>query len=331
MFRSKILPFLGYASFFFTSCVVLSYFTFPYDRVRDFVIQEVENPRNAAGVRTQSGWRIDIEELGPHFLTGIALSGVRLRKVPSTNEERAADAPPPAVMTIPEATARVSILSLLTGSISVDIELEAGGGTIEATYAQSGDDTHIEAELDAVDLKQMGLSALIGFPIAGKLSGTLDLTFGAEPRATNGETKLAIQALVLGEPNAKLKIEGMGAEGITVGRITAGNFTLEAKAENGALRIEKLSSQGGDATIAGSGSIRLGRPLQSSTMDLLLRLGFTQAFRERDDRTRAIFSLVDLTPRLRQAKTPDGGLQWQVQGPMNNPRGTPAGSRPAPR
>ena len=47
----------------------------------------------------------------------------------------------------------------------------------------------------------------------------------------------------------------------------------------------------------------------------------------RDDRTRGLFAMLDVVPRLRAARTPDGALQWQLAGTFaGSMRSTAAGS-----
>lgn len=310
---------VGYPAFFLFCFLLFAYWTFPYDHVRSFIIQEVERPMGPSGQRQASGYHLEIDDLSPYWLTGVELEGVRVSKDSDDPEHR------PAVTSIDEVTARVSIWSLLFGGTTVAYNIEIGEGSIEGVYSASEDETHIETEFTDVDLHRLGLLGdAATIPISGKLAGRIDLTIAKENANTQGEIALTIARLTLGAQGAKIA-------GFTVGRVQAGDLTLSATVERGTARITRFASNGADISLRIGGSIRLLQPIQSSSFDLVLNAKFSEAFKTRDDRTRAIFSMVDLNPMLQQAKTPDGALQWQLQFSPSRPlRYTGAGRLPAP-
>ena len=341
--RQRLLVWVGYPSFALTSFLVAAYLTFPYDHLRDYIIQEVEHPRAPGGERRDSGLRLEIAELSPSFVTGVDLEGVRLTRRPAPaadtlpvpgNGATQADADAkPMVLEIDALSARISLLSLLTGTVAVSFDAELAGGEIEGAVAVSDDETQVELAIEDIDLRRLGApSAALGLPITGKLGGTVDLTVGKEASATKGSVDLAIDGVVVGDGRAKLKLEGMGAEGLTVGRIEVGKIVVRAGVENGVARFTKLGTEGGrDVTVTGSGQLRLVHPIRGSRLELLVGVKFSDAFKTRDARTRGLFAMLDVVPRLRAARTADGALQWQIAGPLTGPfRPTPAGAtRPA--
>jgi type II secretion system protein N len=330
--RQRLLVWVGYPAFAIFTFLVFAYWTFPYDRVRDYIVQEVERPMGPGGGRQDSGLRLQIDELSPSFLTGVVLEGVRLTKLPTptpgaTTEEK------PIVVEIEEISARISLLPLLTGTTAISFDAVIGGGEIEGHFALSEEETHVEAEIDAIELRQLGvLSAAIGLPVSGVLGGTVDLTIGKEASATKGSIDLAITGLVIGDARAKLKLEGMG-EGLSVGRIEAGKLVVKATVENGVARFTQLGTEGGrDLNVRGGGQLRLVQPARLSRLELLVNVRFSDAFKTRDDRTRGLFAMLDVLPRLRAAKTRDGALQWQLAGGFTGSmRAVAAGSMPMPR
>jgi len=333
--RQLLLNFVGYPAFAIFMFVVFAYWTFPYDRVRDYIVQEVEYPVGPGGDRRDSGLRLEIDELSPSFLTGVDLEGVRFTKLATaapdgTIEEK------PIVIQIDEVSARISLLSLLAGTTAVSFDATIGEGSIDGEFALSEEETHIEAELEDVDLRRLGvLSALIGLPVSGVLGGTIDLTIGKESSATKGSVDIAIANVVVGDGRAKLKIEGLGAEGMSVGRIEVGKVVVQATVENGLAKFTKLGTEGGrDLTVTGSGKIHLVLPVRMSRLEnVLLNVKFVDAFKTRDDRTRGLFAMIDVVPRLRAARTPDGALQWEIGGSFGGGslRANPAGSTRMPR
>src|SRR5690348_8500649 len=89
---------------FLISLVLGAYWTFPYDQLRDFVVQRVE----AGG-----GAQLEIVSLEPSWLTGVDFQGVRYA---TTSADPHA---PPAEILIREGSARISLLSLLGGTKDV--------------------------------------------------------------------------------------------------------------------------------------------------------------------------------------------------------------------
>ncbi|RLB46603.1 MAG: type II secretion system protein GspN [Deltaproteobacteria bacterium] len=322
----RILRVVGYAGFFSLCFFFFAYWTFPYDRVKDFIIQEVERPVGPGGRRVASGALLSIEELSPSFVTGVDVTGVRYTIQPDDPEED------PTIVMIEEASARVSLLSLITGGLGLTFDLGlTGGGTVEGQYEKSDTTQHIELAIADVNLLTIGvIRDLVGLPIRGKLGGTVDLTLAEEATETTGAIDLKIEGLTIGDSEAKFPIGGM-SEGITIEEIDAGDLQLTVAVEEGVAEIEEMSTNGPDLHLAASGSVRLGQPVTRSRLDLLLRVKFTEAYQEKSNQTRNMFSLLELSPQIRPAQTTDGALQYRVRGAIGGRMSTdPAGREPAP-
>jgi type II secretion system protein N len=304
---------VGYPFFFLFSLILGAYWTFPYDHVRDFIVQEAE--RGGA-------MQLEITRLEPSWVTGVEMEGVRVATVPED-----ASGPPQEVL-IREATARVGLLALMGGTtdVSFDAELD-GGGTIEGAFSQSEEATHVEAELQRVDLRRIGpLRGAIGLPITGRAEGNIDLTVGTEAADTEGSARLTIRNLSVADGETPLEIEGLGSAGLTLEQLNLGTLQFELETERGAGRIEELHADGEDAELWGSGSIRLARPLSRSSLDMLVRLDFKEGYRTASPRMEGLFALLEVNPQVRPARTPDGAFQWRIQGAFSGRmRMTPAG------
>ena len=314
----KVLLYLGYAAFFFASFLLFAYWTFPYDRVRDFIVQEVERPKGPDGNRRPSGLQLEIVSLSPSWITGVELEGVRLVKQPDEPDGKAIE------ITLEEVTARIGVLAALSGGVDVSYDVTVGGGTIEGQYEQGEESTYIEMEVAEVQLRQLGImSSLVGLPVAGIMNGQVEMTIADDNSQTDGTIDLAIDGLQIG--GGQVPIPGMSS-GLTVERIRAGKLEIEMSVEDGVARVTKLASDGDDLTIEGSGTIRLMRPLEMSRLDLMLKVAFSEAYRNQSDHTRRLFSAMDFVPDLRAARTPDGALQWRISGsPGSRVSTTPAG------
>jgi type II secretion system protein N len=314
----------GLAVVFLGSCCLSGYLFFPYGRLTDLVVQEIEYPKGPTGERRASGTEIDIGSVSPTLIPGGAtLEDVRIVKRGTRPEDE------PLEVSIEEVTARIGIFSLLLGDTSVSFDAEIGGGTIEGEFSDGGSETAIEATIEEVDLAELGIlrSLMKGVPIEGQLNGEIDLTVNDEPEDTDGRVDLTIEGLLIGDGVAKFPIEGLG-DGITVEQIDAGDLTLALDVENGTATVETFGADGQDIQLEGEGTITVVRPLQGSNLNLFIGFKFSDSYRDRNDRTRGMFTMMDFTPRLRPARTPDGGLRYRLTGTIGGRVSTsPAGSR----
>ncbi|MAQ14340.1 MAG: type II secretion system protein GspN [Sandaracinus sp.] len=316
---------VGYPLFFVFCFVLFAYWTFPYERAKRFIIEKVEYSERG-GRKVPSGYELEIVDLGPSGLTGLSATGVRLVKLPETADERPVD------VTIEEANVSLGVLSALFGNLSVDFDVALAGGDIVGNFTQGGTTTEIEATIDDVKLRRVGvLRGVVGLPMAGNLGGEIDLVIAEDQTQTAGTIDLAIDGLALGDGNAKLKIEGLPGEGLTVERLDAGNVELFATVEEGTATIERLEGRGPDIDLDGAGSLRLLQPLPMSRLDLMIRANIKDSYKERNARTQGMFMLVDNNPRIGAAKTPDGALQYRISGTFGGRiSGSPAGRAPMP-
>ncbi len=321
--RRKLIHFVGGPIAFLVSFVLFAYWTFPYDRLRDWIVQEVERPESSGGVRTPSGYTLEIRSLSPSWVTGVELEGVRFSKLSREPGGR------PLVIEADEVDARISLLSLLAGNISLTFDVAIGGGTIEGEFEKTDEATHVEAEVADVDVKRLGiLRDLIGLPVTGSLGGSVNVTLALETKNTAGNVDLHVANVNIGDGRAELRRRA-GTKGLVIERLGAGRLTLQAEIREGVARISKIEANGSDIEVDGSGTIRLAQPLRMSRAELMLRVKIADGYKNRNTRTRALFELMDFDPELSAAKTPDGALQWRLEGTFGaGLRSTPAGRAP---
>ena len=302
--------------FFLFSVVFGAYLTFPYDHLRDFIVQEVER-----GGTTQ----LQITSISPSWFTGVELEGVTLSSVAEGGE-------PAPELGIPPAEARVSLISLMGGTTEVSFDTEIdGGGSIEGVFAMDEASTRLEAHLERVDLRRVGpLHHSIGLPLAGIAEGAVDLTIGAEAVSTEGTANLTIRNLALGDGQTPLEIEGLGA-GLTLERLNLGTLTFRMETERGTSTIEELHADGEHAELWGTGSLRLAQDLERSSIDMLFRMNFKEPYRTSSPRMEGLFALLEVNPAVRPARTPTGAFQWRVSGSFGGRiRMIPSGRAPMP-
>lgn len=316
---------VGYPLFFLFCFVLFAYWTFPYERAKRFIIEKVEYTERG-GQRIPSGWELEIVDLGPSGLTGLSATGVRLVKLPETPDERPVD------VTIEEANVSLGVLSLLFGTLAVDFDVAVAGGDIEGSFAQDSTTTEVEATLDDIKLRRVGvLRGMLGLPVAGTLGGEIDLVVAEEAADTTGTIDLSIDGLAIGDGNTKVQIEGIPGDGLTVERLDAGNVELYASVEEGSATIERLEGRGPDVDLDGAGTLRLLQPLPMSRLDLMLRADIKDSYKSRNARTEGMFMLIDNNRRAGAAKTPDGAFQFRISGTFGGRiSGSPAGRAPMP-
>lgn len=311
---------------YFVCCLFSSaYETFPYDRVRDFAIHQIE--------LNVPGSEVEIVSLEPAWLSGVEATGVLIRMPPEPGEERRTE------ITIPRIYARAGIFAYLFGTTDVTFEVEMdGGGTITGevtdTSSGSGDDAHEEtrvvAHLENIDLRRIGLIRhALGIPVEGTITGDVDVTLADELDATTGNITLTIAGVALGDGHSEVSLAALMpgmSHGLVVDRLRAGDINLRIDVEHGVGRVQQLNSDGEDAQLQGQGTVRLLRPFRMSALDVLLRISIAQAYRE-GDHARGLFMLAESSPLVQPYRAPDGAFQLRLQGALGGRvMALPAGS-----
>lgn len=308
--RQRLLSWLGYTGFFWFCFVLFAYWNFPYSRARTFLIHEISQ---------RTGYQLGIGELSPHWGTGVHLDEVTLtRPAPDADSE-------PAELKLTEATVSISPLSLLAGKTSVSFNASIGEGSAEGSYTEAGEMFELILDLDALDLGLLGAGDWIGLPLRGQATGNVNVLMpevGNDPSIT---AQLTVAQLSLGDGKAKFIPPGM-RDGITIEKINAGTLTLQIASEAGVAMVKQFHGAGTDLKLTGDGTLRIARPLPRSRGDFSVGVTFTQAYKERSDRTKALFQLLDFQPDIKRATSDDGTMTFHLSGPILALRGAPAGA-----
>ncbi len=324
----KVAKILAYVSFYFWAFVFALYVTFPYERVKARIIHEVETREVRPGVRQPTGMRLEIDELGPSWFTGVEIEGARLSTAATERAEDDEDAPPPAPpLVVHHAIGRVSLLSLLTGGIGGSLDAELAGGALEGTYEESSSEREIHAHVEGLRMASVPmLGEVMPLPLTGRMDADIDLVLPEDPRGSTGAVNITLRDLVIGDGHAKMPIPRM-ADGLTIDPISAGNVSLRANVADGRLRVSRLVGDGEHLETLGQGEVILAHPVERSRIDLMLRLAFTDEYRESSPRTGALFSLVSNNPIARRALASEGVFQFRLRGSATGGvRTIPAGS-----
>jgi len=305
--REKLLLSALYVTFFIGVFMTALYWTFPYDRLRDFIADKLS---------ATDGTSVEIGELGP-----VGISGVRVRDFTYSAKPATADAAPN-VLRLSEVTAKLSLLPLLFGTQRVALDADVGGGTLEGTVERNSETREIDLEFSALDVGKLGIGSWLALPLQGKLSGKIDLSVPSEVAKITGSINLEGQGMRVGDGKAKLKPPGMAA-GFTLDEIDAGKLKVTLDVKNGIATLTHCSADGKDLKLNGKGSIRLADPWKRSRPDLDLDLTFSPAYKNKSDRTKAMFEILAMQPDWQRATGPDGAMHLHVTGTFLAIRGTP--------
>ena len=309
--RDRLLLGLLYATFFTIVFVLSAYWTFPYDRARSFVASALSAKESGGLTRT-----VEIGELEPVGFGGVRIGDLTVMQIAATQDAT------PLTLHLSEATAKLSLFPLLFGEKNLALNASAGTGTLDSKYSQTSDSQHIEAELNALDVAEIGLGSWIGLPLKGKASGTVDLNLPSDVTKSTGTIKLEIRGLKVGDGKAKVKPPGMPG-GLTLDEIEAGKLELAIELRDGIAKLTRFSTDGKDLKLGGTGNIRLADPIKRSRPDINLDLTFSDTYKNKSDRTKAMFELLQLRPEWQRSTTPDGTLHVHVGGTFLAIRGGP--------
>lgn len=320
----RVLKLVGYASFYWFALVMFAYLTFPYDRLKERIIQEF-NARQTG----PDAMRLELDSIGSYWFSGVEAEGIRLVSPPKAESPGTdpATPPKPSVLTIESAHARVRLLPLLIGRVGLSFGADAFDGSLSGYTSESDGTRHLELELEELALSKVSLLAdAVGLPLGGTLDGTVEFALPEGKLAkAEGTIDLKIQGLSAGDGKAKIR------DAIALPKVEAGDLTLEGEATTGQLKINNFSASGPDLELAAEGSVRLRDPMPSSMLALTARFRFTDRYMGKNDMTRALFGapgstmpgLFDLDSKNKRAKAPDGFYGWRATGLLNAPQFTP--------
>jgi type II secretion system protein N len=308
--------FLLYPVAFLLFFVVGLYWTFPYDHLRAYLMEQVERTGRA---------HLSIGSLSPSWITGVHVEDVRYSLV------RGGDSTPPVI--VREADARISVLGLILSTMDVTFDARVAGGRVEGRVADGGGETTIQVQAQNVELGRIGvLEAALSLPVQGRLRADIDLTVADETEDGSGRATVQIGELVVADGETPLQARGMpGGASLTLEPIDLGDLEIRMNAAGGVGELAQFEAEGPDGRVRATGSLRLARPLPRSTMDVLVRVQFEDRYRTSSPRMEGLFMLIDSAPQVAQARTEEGALQWRLTGsPSGSVRMVPSGNVPMP-
>ena len=313
----RIGPKLGYPAFYLFCLVIFLAWTFPYEKVKDRVVAQFNaQQRNSAHPQ-----ELQIDDLDSSFLTGVKMKGIRLIS-PASEPGK-----PPSVLSIDEARARISVLGLLAGNKEVSFRVDAFDGTIDGTFEDSGKARDIDITFDGVDIGRIDMiAANIGFPLEGKLFGTITLNL-PEGKASKGNGNIALEIREMNAGNRKELTIKTPMGPFTLPRLKVGTFNVNGEAKDGVLKLSNVMASGGDVDVNGDGRIQMREVATDAHLDANLKFKINDSYRNKDDKTKLLFGapgskekpMLEMDPKMSRAKTADGFYALRVGGTLGKP------------
>jgi type II secretion system protein N len=312
-----------YPAFYFFCFALFAYLTFPFERLRDRIeVAFAEDQRKSGG-----DMRLQIDHISSYWFSGIEARGVRVISPPSVKPDGTKK--PPSAIELEEVTARVAMLPLLIGRVTINFSAKLLGGTIDGSTRKKGEERSLELDVEQLAIGRFDpLVQLVGLPMDGTASGNIDLTL-AEGKVSKsaGSVKLVVADFAVGDGKAKIR------DTIALPKVVVGELEIDFEIEAGKLKINKLGAAGKDLDFSADGKVTLRDVLAESQADVYLKFRFSDKYKAKDDKTQALFgapgssapALFEIAdPRIRQSKRPDGFYSWRAFGSVRTLRFDPA-------
>ena len=224
---------------------------------------------------------------------------------------------------VEEVDVGISLLSLIAGNISVELDVELDEGSIHAEYEKGGDDSHYRFEIEDVPLyglpkAQQALNA----PLLGifALKGEIDLPEHKFEKST-GYLEITCAACRVGDGETKLFVPGSKgalANGVTIPEIDMGTLTGRMTIEDGVAKTDgPIETDSEDVWVRIEGELELNDPFAKSRFDMLLKFNLSETLQDRSEGMKLMIQTASDKSKL---DAPERGLGFNLRGPVSKPR-----------
>jgi len=257
--KLTVLRVVGYVLFFLFFFVVFLYLKFPYNAIKDTVLQKLE---------TGSSLRVEMDDFAPDKLTGVEARGIRVYALKGDRTFL--------VVQLDRVRARLAILPLLTGRVRLAVDLDAYQGNMEGQFSKSGRVSDLDLRFSNINLGLYDLTEVLGFvgklKLDGILGGLITGHFdGADLNATSAEAQLQLQGMKLAESSIY---------GITTPELSFEPATLKLELDKRALKIVEGKLTGDQMEVELGGRMTLRDDLMKSNYNYFLKFKPSAAFED---------------------------------------------------
>jgi type II secretion system protein N len=339
----KIVRYAGFAVVGLIAFVFALQATFPFERVRDKIVEALAEKYDVTIGAVERGWIP-----GRVYFKAVSVRGrpVKVGDVPGA-------------LNIQELEVDVGLFSLLHGTASVKTDAQIGSGHIKAAVAASTSGTEVEVTGEDVPSASLPMRDFIGLPMSGKLRFAFDLDL---PNVKNKAGKVAPDwtkadgniefacptGCTVGDGKTKLKFalknrsqQAFAEDGIDFGKLTVDKLDAAATLKQGKVEVTKLETKSDDGEVKLDLTIALNADLNQSQVTGCLRFRGSDGLIKREPKTHAALSTtgaplgpdnlfhMKLDGQLREVRRIGQICSPTVAGKnMDNPGGTP--TRPVP-
>ncbi len=227
----------------------------------------------------------------------------------------------------------VSILSLLIGTVSIEIDTSIDDATIHAFYSSSSSESSIQLEVSDLPLYEVPkLRQAVNAPMRGLFGLKVDLVM-KENKWVNAEgtIELACNECAVGDGETLMYLpgvnRGMMAEGITLPEIEFGSLAGTLRVAKGVAFTEGIETSSKDLEAKLSGGMTLGDPFSKSRVDLQFKFFLTETLREKSEKLNLVVQTADKKARLEGDE--EGWLAYSLYGSIRRPRFMPHAAKSA--
>ncbi|MDQ3338189.1 MAG: type II secretion system protein GspN [Myxococcota bacterium] len=288
----KVLRIVGYFVLFLVTFVFALQWTFPFDRVRDKVVEVLS-----------AKYEVEINGVERGLIPGrVYFKAVTLR----TRVAKADDIP--TTFFIERLEVNVGILALLGGTAEVGIDAKIGPGNITGTIGLSKSNTSIHLDGAGLPSGMLPMKEAIGLPMSGKVNFNFDLELPNQKlksgrsgpnwqKAVGGVTFECPSNCTIGDGKTKLKPklknnrnQAFAEGGIEFGKLNLSSLLAKVEINKGHLVVKKFDTKSEDGEIKVDFDMTLAQAIDESTVAGCLRFTGSPALMKRDARTHAAIS-----------------------------------------
>ena len=296
--RRGLIRFVAIGAFGLVVFAISFVLAFPYDRIKDQLIT----------MAAAQNLDVKVEHAGPVFGLGVALDDVSVRSRPEPGKKAS-------LLAIDHARVHVSPLAQLRGQLAYDLALETMGGQIGAAIVAEKTKGETRITTRHIDMAQApGVKEAINLTLGGALDLDVDITAPNNHNAeAAGNAEWTWSKMSLGDGKEKLKIAGnpLLTEGITLPRVSFGDFGGKVVFQKGIGRLQGVGARSADAEVKIEGEVRLADPLSYTYLDLYVMFKFSDALLKRADKLQVMLQFAES-----MGKRPDGFYGFRLSGPF---------------
>ncbi len=243
-----------------------------------------------------------------------------LENVTWTFEPSRPDTPPQQYF-MEEVDVSVSLLSLMFGTVDVEVETEREQGRIYAHYVRESEESTVEFVVEDLPLYDVPKATqALNVPLTGLVAVNVNLTVPENKFSkAGGSIEVTCAACRAGDGESKLFVPGSKSleNGLTIPEIDLGTLTGKIDVEKGTAKIvEAIETESEDLKMSLTGTLKLRDAFQKSRFKMVLKVELTDAFQDRAEAVRLMYQGAT-TSKL---PPPERGLGFRLEGAVSAPR-----------